>query len=367
MAGSIPRRLSDLTLSADGKEVAAFDGKKVCLWETKSWKDRFPNGFAKADGPLAISPDGKLLASHKKADEGAKLLPPTELGEKKGGICFWETATGKERLFFQTDIVRHYFGPMFFGPKALAFAPDGKTLAEASPDCRVRLWSVATGTELCAFTGHQSEVRQLVFAPDGKSVASVGSDSTILIWDVSGVIEKRRSPALDRGDLARLWADLASADGSKAHRSLWTLVDGHRQSLPFLKEQLEKAVKPEADKVARWIADLDSDTFPVRDKAMTELEGLGEAIKADLQRTLKATSSAEVKHRLRLLLDKIEGERLFPASQQLRLLRAIEVLEHVGNAEAIKALKVLVEGAPEARLTQEAKASLERLAKRPAP
>jgi hypothetical protein len=47
----------------------------------------------------------------------------------------------------------------------------------------------------------------------------------------------------------------------------------------------------------------------------------------------------------------------------LRQIRAVEVLEHIDGLEAGKLLEVLATGAPEARLTQETKASLERLAK----
>ncbi len=46
-------------------------------------------------------------------------------------------------------------------------------------------------------------------------------------------------------------------------------------------------------------------------------------------------------------------------------LRALEVLEHIGTAEARSLLEDLAKGVPEARLTREAKASLTRLAKRP--
>ncbi len=44
-------------------------------------------------------------------------------------------------------------------------------------------------------------------------------------------------------------------------------------------------------------------------------------------------------------------------------LRTVEVLEIAGTPEARQVLEQLAKGAPEARLTQEAKASLERLAK----
>jgi hypothetical protein len=43
------------------------------------------------------------------------------------------------------------------------------------------------------------------------------------------------------------------------------------------------------------------------------------------------------------------------------------VLEQAGTAAARQVLEELARGAPESRLTQEAKASLERVARRPAP
>jgi hypothetical protein len=60
-------------------------------------------------------------------------------------------------------------------------------------------------------------------------------------------------------------------------------------------------------------------------------------------------------------LQKLEGPITSP--QRLQALRAVEVLEHIGSPEAIKVLEYLSQGAPGARLTQEAKASLDRLHK----
>ena len=47
----------------------------------------------------------------------------------------------------------------------------------------------------------------------------------------------------------------------------------------------------------------------------------------------------------------------------LRQVRAVELLERLGSREAQDVMKTLAQSAPEARLTQEAKASLERLAR----
>jgi len=51
------------------------------------------------------------------------------------------------------------------------------------------------------------------------------------------------------------------------------------------------------------------------------------------------------------------------ARKRLRLLRALAVLEYAGTQEAKTCLRLLAGGLAEARLTREAKAALERLAR----
>lgn len=53
--------------------------------------------------------------------------------------------------------------------------------------------------------------------------------------------------------------------------------------------------------------------------------------------------------------------------ENLRRIRAIEVLEHIGTADARAVLQSLAKGAAESRSTQEAKTALERLARRAQP
>jgi WD40 repeat protein len=69
--------------------------------------------------------------------------------------------------------------------KAVAFAPNGTTLAVASDDGLVCLWDVPSGKELRRCPGHESGVRAVAFAPDGQSFASAGYDQTIRIWETA--------------------------------------------------------------------------------------------------------------------------------------------------------------------------------------
>ena len=80
-----------------------------------------------------------------------------------------------------------------------------------------------------------------------------------------------------------------------------------------------------------------------------------------LRAALRSNPSAEVHRRLGDLLERNKGKTTAP--ELLRGVRAVEVLEHIATAEACDVLKKLAAGAPEARLTQEAKAAVDRLAK----
>src|SRR5262249_7048421 len=75
---------------------------------------------------------------------------------------------------------------------ALAFSPDGKTLATASEDKFVRLWDVAGGKELRRFAGHQSAVLAVAFSRDGKNLASGGADASVRLWNTASGAEVRR-------------------------------------------------------------------------------------------------------------------------------------------------------------------------------
>ena len=66
---------------------------------------------------------------------------------------------------------------------AVAYSPDGKTLASASYDGTLKLWDVAGGKERATLKGHTDAVLCVAFSPDGKALASAGYDTTVRLWD----------------------------------------------------------------------------------------------------------------------------------------------------------------------------------------
>jgi WD40 repeat protein len=71
---------------------------------------------------------------------------------------------------------------------SVAFSPDGKSLASGSGNSRVsaavNLWDIQTGALLQTLAGHDNNlINSVAFSPDGKMVASGSDDKTVKLWD----------------------------------------------------------------------------------------------------------------------------------------------------------------------------------------
>jgi WD40 repeat protein len=91
---------------------------------------------------------------------------------------------------------RHSIRVNKLGVTAVAFSPDGKTVASGGGDTSIRLWNVVTGKLQSTFEGQNAKVWSLAFSPDGKTLAA-GDDAPpgsiagrIKLWDVATGKEK---------------------------------------------------------------------------------------------------------------------------------------------------------------------------------
>jgi WD40 repeat protein len=203
--------------------------------------------------------------------------------------------------------------------------------------------------------------------------------STLIVWDIS----RLHAPAAERAKKAgpeereRLWASLfkehpdfddpdlvnrslAHEQQIRAHQAMFSLVSHPKDAVPYLREWLG----PPADlqRIPRLIEKLDSDEFKTREQAAQELERMRQAAAPFLEKALAKQPSPETRRRLEGLLGKIRASAV---GDELRLLRIIDVLEHINTAEARELLRAVAEGGYGAAFTEEAKRALQRNTKEP--
>jgi len=173
---------------------------------------------------------------------------------------------------------------------------------------------------------------------------------------LQSVPQARKEPS--QRELLDRWHDLASSDFAKARDTVSTFIDNPKQAVPFLGERLQP-IQATPQQIERWIKDLNAESFEVREKATLELEILGDAAETALRELIANNAPLEVQERVQPLLRKlaVAGE-----DKQWRAYRSIEVLETIGNREAVKRLEK-TSTAADAALAREAKAALKRLSR----
>jgi WD40 repeat protein len=160
------RPIVSLAMAADGRTMVtgavdrtrAATGGEAIVWDLALQQARATLPLADGVWSVAYARDGKIIA----------------VGGRDKFIHLWDADTGIEReALKQNNVVR-----------ALAFSPDGQTLAAAS-GWTVKLWDLATRKERATLTGHKQPVDALAFTRDGRTLASGAAPGTVRFWDAA--------------------------------------------------------------------------------------------------------------------------------------------------------------------------------------
>ncbi|MER7705362.1 trypsin-like peptidase domain-containing protein [Kitasatospora sp. NPDC097605] len=130
-------------------------------------------------GNAALLPLRHRLAGHTEAVDAVAFSPDGKTLATSGDdqtVHLWEVATGR------TTATLTGHGDTVW---AVAFSPDGKTLATASFDGTARLWDIGTRTTRTTFKGHTGSVYSVAFSPDGKTLATGSADNAARLWDIA--------------------------------------------------------------------------------------------------------------------------------------------------------------------------------------
>ncbi|MFI6497815.1 caspase family protein [Nonomuraea typhae] len=178
-------------LSPDGRWVVTLDppvdeaaAQVARLWDTSTGQRVMT--FETDDG-VVFSPDGSAVAGV--AFEGKREVT-TVNGEPLA--VFKEGAT----TVSLRDTARGHFIARFTGYEgsaAVAFSPDGKTVATASTlaagkpfNAPIHVWDAATGKALATLAGHSNGIQSMGFSHDGKVLVTGAAGGVTKVWDVAG-------------------------------------------------------------------------------------------------------------------------------------------------------------------------------------
>ena len=327
--------LSKTRLSPDGKTAVAtyVDHTNIArlgfrehptivrLWDVATGKE-LPqlNGGSPIDG--AFSPDGRLVVTH-----------------PGNHVC--EIATGKRVATLPGENVA-----------SAAFSPDGRHMAAIVSRDLIQVWEVVTWTKQIEFKGHRDRPTALAFSPRGQ-LLSGSVDTTVLAWDL-----RPPRPAV-KVLLDAAWTDLANHESAEAFKAEGCFLAAAPDAIKFLAEKIKPEEPLDKKRVQQLLADLDSDQFAERDAASKALGALGLQVKPYLEEAIKTVKSGEVQDRAKKILEGLQAARA--TSQQLREMRAVLVLELIGDRESKDLLSKWASGPAAALLTEEATAALKRL------
>jgi WD40 repeat protein len=196
-----------VAFSPDGGTLAlGGDDGAIRLWETSTWCERavllVHTDVVRC---VAFSPDGRRLVSSGQdrrvmlwdAIRGVAIRQLSQPGPNPVQLAMFSPdgstiAIGELSgvpydvglLDPETGAVRAELTGHESGIRAMAFSPDGRTLATAGDDGCIKLWNFGNGKERTTITERVGRVKALAFSPNGTQLVFADIDQNLRLLDL---------------------------------------------------------------------------------------------------------------------------------------------------------------------------------------
>ncbi|KAI8610883.1 WD40-repeat-containing domain protein [Chytriomyces sp. MP71] len=171
--------IRSVCFSPDSTSLATgAEDKVIRVWDIQNRQLRYSlRGHEQDIYSMDWSRDGRFLVSGS-GDRSVRVWDAT-INTESGGKCLMV-------LLNEDDRSMGTEGQKDSGVTSVAINPiDGRCVAAASLDMKVRVWDLRTGRLLERFEGHKDSVYSVAFSQDGRSLVSASLDKTLKVWDLS--------------------------------------------------------------------------------------------------------------------------------------------------------------------------------------
>jgi WD40 repeat protein len=258
-----------------------------------------------------------------------------------------------ERTAFPAN--RESYRKAYFSSDSRYFA----VISDAYSSHCVDVFESVTMTPCAQLCGHRGRINDVHFFPRSSILLTVSADSTMMQWDLSQLgndpIHKDAS-----SKFPHWWADLEK-DDAVGQQAVWNFIRTSPKGLEWIREKLP-ASKPYPEKeLTPLIEGLENKSFRIRNATIKKLAAIGPVIEPRMKELLKENRSSPMNDGVNKVLTEMKQLTMKPYGESLRQIRAVQVLEYIGNEEARKVLENWSKGTSGTFLTEEALRAVNRL------